>query len=76
MKNVENRIILIVACGKRFIKQKICSHRYHSLCHLSHYDPLAKKDIVEFYEYTCTKCGKHLVVRMDEEAQGAIPRDC
>lgn len=76
MKNVKNLIILIVRCGKRFTKQILCSHRYRYLCRLSHYDPLAQKDIVELYEYTCAKCDKHLVVRMDEDAQRITPRDC
>lgn len=75
MKNVKNLIILIVKCGKRFTKQIFCSHRYRYLCGLYHYNYIAKKDIVEQYEYTCTKCDKHLVIRMDGAAQGATPHE-
>lgn len=55
MKNLKDLIVLMARCGKRFIKQIFCSHRYRYLCKLSHHDSLAKKDIVELCEYACVK---------------------
>lgn len=75
MKNLKNLIVLMARCGKRFIKQTFCSHRYRYLCKFSHHDSLAKKDSVELCEYACVKCDKHLIVRMDEVAQGASHLD-
>ena len=54
---------------KRGFMRLFCFHKYRILSILSY--TANHKEIIEQYQFVCTRCGKHHIVRMDQQYQGA-----
>lgn len=54
---------------KPMFMRGFCNHKYRILSILSY--TANHKEIIEQYEFVCTRCGKRHIVRMDQQYQGA-----